>query len=83
MMFRDAPKLTFLAKAEQNETLGEGRIPNTVFRIPPPPLFPLSILPFFFFLQLHKLNGKNVFYTVFPAFQIKNQLQNNNLKIFT
>ncbi len=45
--------------------------------------FPPIYFAFFFFLQLHKLNGQNVFYTVFPAFQIKNQLQNNNFKIFT
>ncbi len=35
----------------------------------------------FFFLQLHKLNSQNVLFTVFSFNQ--NQLQNNNLKIFT
>ncbi len=71
--------MKFLAEAEQNETLG--RRPHTEHGFSH--FFTMKTY-FAIFSPLHKLNRQNVLFTVLFCFlNKKNQLQNNNLKIFT
>ncbi len=63
---RDAPKLKFLAEAEQNETLG--RRPNTEHGFSH--FFPMKAY-FAIFSPLHKLNSQNVLFTVLSCFSNK------------
>ncbi len=73
ILFRDAPKWKFLAKAKPNKMKhwAEGRIPNMVFQKCSPPCRPILL----FFSLLHKLNSQNQIFTLLSCFTKKKHLK--------